>query len=286
MAILPKNFIAIDAEITIAGGANGVPFSLFDPNHPFAHQNQYRPLPYYQYENKFNDYSQFNRERHLIIEEELTITPPPLDLKKAFNCFNQVQSAGAKYSIKLCLDVPNNKNPLALPPETGSQTGHTFIVITKSNAGKTITQVFGFYAKQHPGYLFPWRAMPSIILNNQLREINASLEMSLTQDQFDKLRQKAFDLAKNKYAADSYNCTNFGMDLFNSVRIKPIVVEKFTVFLPVNHIGPNLLELTKTPQMLFKKLKSMKDGKDAESPNIIIDTTGKTKAPLSHGECN
>ncbi len=277
------NLIAVDVEITIVRSLKGLPLSLFHPNNPFAKKDYCRPLPYWEYENKFNN-KQFNGEFNLIIEEELTITPE-LDIKKALNCFNQVPSAGAKYTIKLCIDVPDNKHPLLLPPDSGSETGHTFVVMTKANDAKTITQVFGFYAYKHPGYLFPFRPLKSVIKNNQLREINASIEMSLSEAQFENLRKKALELAKLKYAALDYNCSNFGLDLFNSVRNQPITVDSYVVYINrVIDIDP--MTIDKTPQMLFKKLKQMKDSNNAEAPHITIDQSTNTKAPLSHGECN
>jgi hypothetical protein len=54
--------------------------------------------------------------------------------------------------------------------------------------------------------------------------LNASLEMSLTDVQFEQLRKKAYELANQKYRAASFNCTNFGMDLFNSVRANPLTI--------------------------------------------------------------
>lgn len=279
------NSIAVEVEISIVGGANGIPLSFFDPNHPFAPHSVYRPLPYWECDNKIHDKNGFAKDLWVIVEEELTTTEDGLDLKKAFNCFNTIPSSGAKYKIKLCVDVPNNKNPLLLPPDTGSRTGHTFIVMTKSNGSTSITQVFGFYSVKHPGYLFPFRSLPSIIKNNQLREINASIEMSLTENQFDNLRKKALEFAKMKYAALDYNCTNFALDLFNSARTSPIIIDSYVAIL-TRDIDIDPITIEKTPQMLFKKLKQMKDSKNIEASNINIDQTEKTIAPLSHGECN
>jgi len=284
------NFIAIDVEVSIVGGANGIPFLFFDPNHPFAHRFSFHPLPFESY-NNFQNEIPGNREIYWVIEEELDIPIPSLDLQKAFNCFKAIPSTGAKYTIKLCADVPNNSNPTNMPPQTGSTTGHTFVVVSKSNGTKNVTQVFGFYAQKHPGYLDPFRAMPSIVKNNQLREINASIEMNLTEAQFETLRKKALELAKSKYDANDFNCTNYGLDLFNSVRTKPLIIEKYIAYLPANvtlwgTTEINRITIDKTPQMLFKKLHEMKDNKDSEASRIVIDTTTKTKAPLSHGECN
>jgi hypothetical protein len=271
--------------------ASGIPNSVFHPDNPFIHRNPYRPLPFWDLSNNLDKQISNNEKVYWAIEEELTITTPSLDLKKAFNCFNLVPSVGAQYSIKLCADVPKNDKPMQLPPETGSETGHSFIVVTKTNGAKHVTQVFGFYAQKHPGYFMPWREMPSTIYSNQLREINASIEMGLTEKQFESLREKALELANKKYAAASYNCTNYGLDLFNSVRMKPIIIESCTVYLSNNNNMYGTSEISrmtidKTPQMLFKKLKEMKDSNNSESSNIVIDQTKNTKAPLSHGECN
>jgi len=281
------NYFSVDVDITAMASSSGIPYSMFDPNNPFIRRNYYQPLPYWDFNNKFDK----DREVYWVVEEELTITPPSLDLKKAFNCFDQIPSAGAHYSIKLCVDVSDNNNPMRLPPQTGSETGHSFLVVTKSNGTKHITQVFGFYAQKFPGYFFPFRSVSSTIKNNQLREINASIEMGLTEIQFQLLREKAFELAKHKFAAVDYNCTNFGMDLFNSLRAKPITIDSYTVYLPTNNsffgsTESNRMTINKTPQMLFKKLKEIKESKVTEASCIVIDTTKHTKAPLSHGECN
>jgi hypothetical protein len=284
------SYLAVEVEITIMSGLGGLPFIKFHPDNPFIKRNDCRPLPWWDSCNKFESRNFFGSEFYWVSEEELTIYPPSLDLNKAFNCFNQIKPTGAKYSIKLCVDVPNNDRPMLIPPLVESETGHSFIVVTKANGNRSVTQVFGFYAVTHPGYLFPFRPIDSAIKNNQLREINASIETGLTEAQFEMIRKKASELAKKKYAAADYNCTNFALDLFNSVRPKPITIETYTIYLPVyNSYLPTestRLTIDKTPQMLFKKLKEMKDNKDIEASRIVIDTTTRTKAPLSHGECN
>jgi hypothetical protein len=278
------NSIYIDVEITTMSHSFGMPYSIFDPSNPFIQRNTFQHLPY---RHKFHNEAFNGREVYWVLEEEVSIIPPSLDLQKAFNCFNLVPSIGAKYSLKLCADVPNNDRPTQLPLQPDSETGHTFIVVTKSNGTANVVQVFGFYAQKHPGYIDPLRAMPSIIRNNRLREINASIEMSLTEAQFEHLRKKAFELAKQKYDVNDYNCTNYGLDLFNSVRTKPLTIDSYTIYLPP--LGPASVHkfiIDKTPQMLFKKLQEMKNRNDSEASCIFIDQTDNSKAPLSHGECN
>jgi hypothetical protein len=267
-----------------------LPTGFFHPDHPFIGQTKCKPLPFLLPQEKAFSNHFGNNDVRWIIQEELTSLPPNVDLIKAFNCFKIIPSQGAKYVIKICVDVPDNNSPLDLPPYTGSESGHTFIVLTKSNGPRSVTQVFGFYATKHPGYINPWKGMTSVIKNNQLREINASDEMSLTADQFNCLREKALELAKHKYEAASYNCTNFALDLFNAVRAKPIIIETFKVQLPVMQgyfwSQTDEIIIEKTPQKLYKKLSEMKKNHDPEASNIQLDLKGKTTAPLSHGECN
>lgn len=286
------DYIGVKVEVITVFGSGSMHNSKFLINNPFHLSNHFKPLPYPEYDTRmFNNIGSYNEDVYCLIEEEITIVPPALDLKRAFNCFNNIPSSGASYSIKLCVDVPNNKKPELLVLRTDSEIGHSFIVVTKSNGAKTITQVFGFYAKRHPGYLFPFREMPSVIRNNNLREINASIEMSLTEKQFELLREKALELAKHKFNAASYNCTDYGLNLFNSLRSQPINIDTYTVYLPNNNnfygtAEVNQLPIERTPQRLFKKLKEMKNKKDKESSSILINQTDTTKAPRSHGECD
>ena len=37
------------------------------------------------------------------------------------------------------MDLPDNKNPMYLPPRSGSENGHSFVVITKSNGASAAT---------------------------------------------------------------------------------------------------------------------------------------------------
>jgi hypothetical protein len=290
MSIVQHNYIACDVKITIVRYSSGLLTSFFNHSNPFFQPAYYQPLPLWDNINSFEQLTNKAEHSYWIVEEEL-IMPPVLDLKKTFNCFNRIPSSGAQYSIKLCVDVPNNKKPLQLSPQTGSETGHTFVVIKKTHGGDSVIQVFGFYAQKHPGYGFPFRPMPSTINNNQLREINASIEMVMSPQQFEELRKKALELAKKQYAAVDYNCTNYSLDLFNSIRQNPIITETYPVYLPGNQniwgtSKPQSAIIDRTPQKLFKKLQEMKGKKDEDASCIELDLTGKTIAPLSHGECD
>lgn len=92
---------------------------------------------------------------------------PPVQLQKLLDCFSTILSSGAKYSIKLCADVPSNTFPMAAINSTLSP-GHTFLILTKSNGGQSVTQVFGYY----PG----GSSTKTSIHDNSYREIMSALK--------------------------------------------------------------------------------------------------------------
>src|ERR1044072_8363745 len=102
MPSVKMNYFAVDVEITTMSTSSISSLLMFNPNNPYI-KNHYSPLPFFS-NNQFNYRSLHNGQLYWIIEEELTIDSPALDLKKAFNCFNQIASSGAKYTIKLCAD--------------------------------------------------------------------------------------------------------------------------------------------------------------------------------------
>jgi hypothetical protein len=284
-------YLPVEVEITITSGGSGLhPFTMFHPQNPFLRRGFHRPLPFMGYSHKFDNARLDNMELFTVVEEEFIVDPPTLNLDKAFKCFEQIPSSKAKYSIKLCVDVPNNRNPMACPPYGGSEVGHSFVVLTKKNGTQSVTQVFGFYPQKTPGLLNAFDPFPSVIKDNGGREINASIEMSLTEAQFKTIREKALELARKKYDLGANNCTDFALNLFNAIRPTPITIEKLTIFLPSN-VGfvpkdPETIRIKSSPQMLFTKLKEMRNAGGQVASDIVIDQTSESMAPISQGKCN
>lgn len=223
-------------------------------------------------------------------EAEYIYDIPEIDVWKFFNCFDQVPSSGANYTIKLCVDIPSNNNPQASSTSSGSSAGHTFLTITKSNGASKITQSFGFYPKSEPSFLDPFGSVSSTIKDNGGNEYNAAIEMNISQSQFDLIKNNAISKSTLQYNLGNYNCTNYAMDVFNSIRSTPITISPYKIYLgdpnPYGTSGPNTISIEKSPQMLFVKLQEMKTSNSTEAPKIEIDQTHNSLSPTSHGECN
>lgn len=225
------------------------------------------------------------------LEPEYVYSAPSVDISKMFKCFDYVPSAGASYSARLCADIPSNNNPMATTPgSSASSAGHTFLVVTKSNGATTVTQSFGFYPSSSPSVLDPFSPVGSTMKDNKQQEINASIEMNISESQFNTIKQYAIALSKHDYDLDNYNCTNYAMDVFNSARASPISIAPYKVILPggPNPWGPSdpvTITIDKSPQMLFVTLQQMKTN-STEASKIVIDQTHNYHAPISKGECD
>ena len=207
-----------------------------------------------------------------------------VNVKNVFNCFDLVPDAGATYSIKLCVDVPVNSHPEAmftLSPNVSP--GHTFLVMTKTNGNNSVTQAFGFYPGEAISALTPTGTVASAIKDNGGHEVNMSLSMNISATQFGTAKARAIADAGNGYSLTGYNCTSYGMDVFNSVRTSPIGCDPIMVMLP--GVPDATVAIQQSPQALFEVLNSMRLGNGPETGNIRMDLSGGTSAPGSHGEC-
>jgi len=225
------------------------------------------------------------------IEAEYIYNLPGVDLSKMFKCFDNVPSAGATYTIKLCADLPSNSNPNASANFSAASGGHTFLTIIKSNGGTSVTQSFGFYPSSSPSWFDPFAPVTSTIKDNGAQEINASIEMNITESQFNRVKQNATSWSTKNYELADYNCSNYAVDIFNSVRNNPLVIPGYQIILPGNTnpwapSNPITVTINKSPQMLFGKLQEMKNNNDPEATKIAVDQSHNYMAPISKGECN
>ena len=69
-----------------------------------------------------------------------------IDINKMFKCFDNIPDAGATFTVKACVDIPNNNDPTVLW-NLSNRAGHVFLTLSKSNGSQTITQSIGFYWK-------------------------------------------------------------------------------------------------------------------------------------------
>jgi len=224
-------------------------------------------------------------------ETEYTDGLPGVSLTKMFKCFDNVPSAGATYKIKLCSDVPSNSNPGASANFSSASGGHTFLTLTKTNGTSNITQSFGFYPQQTPSIWNPFGAIESEIKDNGVQEINASIDMSISESQFATIKQNSVNWSSRNYELADYNCSDYAVNIFNSVRSTPLIIPGYQIILPGNTnpwapTDPITITINKSPQMLFRKLEEMKNANGSEAANIRIDQSHNYRAPVSKGECN
>jgi hypothetical protein len=225
------------------------------------------------------------------IEAEYIYSLPSVDISKMFKCFDNVPSTGASFSIKLCSDLPSNSNPNASANFSAASGGHSFLTVTKSGGGYSVTQSFGFYPASSPAWYDPFLPVTSSIKDNGAQEINASIAMGINESQFNTIKQNAIAWSQKNYQLADYNCSDYAIDIFNSVRSTPLSIPGFKVILPGNTnpwvpTDPNFITINKSPQMLFLTLQEMKRNNSAEASNIVIDQTHNSHAPISKGECN
>lgn len=215
------------------------------------------------------------------VDVEVQALPPEkADILKLLKCFDNISSYGVNvtFKIKICTDVPINALPGAWINSSFSP-GHTFITMTKSNGTETISQSFGFY----PGE----GGSESTIRNNEQREINASLEMNLSEQQFGTALNTAASFAGTTYNVITNNCTDYALAVINSVRSQTLRTDPLPVWgwdLTSGNILPE--PLNNSPQSLYTKLKDMKTAGGPEASKITIDNSSSSHAPESHGECN
>ena len=224
------------------------------------------------------------------LEPDYSDNIPTVNLTQMFNCFSQVPDAGATYTVQLCSDVPVNNIPGAAVNIVGFSAGHTFLVATKSNAGVSVTQAFGFYPAEAPPLTAPFTAVPAVIKDNGNQEVNASLSVSVSAAQFAAFKASALQRATLPYALASNNCSDYAVNVFNAAMTTPIVLQPYEIEVPVVNGNPATggvttvtVPVTNSPQMLFYKLSAMKQ---AGTAGIVIDQTSSTHSPASHGECN
>lgn len=193
---------------------------------------------------------------------------PAIDLEKYFNCFNNVPDNGATYTIRLCSDLPVNGD--SWPVTSGATPGHTFLTITKINGNQFVTQSFGFYPISGPRSI--WGSCTSKMVDDENHEFNASISMPIDQSQFNTIKNLAMSYVTTDYNLHDFNCSDFALNCFNSVRSTPIEVSD--TYRTINY--------GTTPNGIYEKLKDMKDNNHPEASNIFI---GVANSPDSYGHC-
>jgi hypothetical protein len=133
-------------------------------------------------------------------------------LHERFQNFHRTDT-GASYVIKLCADVPYDKNPARVAYR--NRPGHVFLVFSQySQHHDTVNQAFGYYPIQEASVVI-FKTIRSKIQDNGGREYNAHIACAVQADKFFSLLDSALHLAKKKYNLNRFNCYDYGIHLFN-----------------------------------------------------------------------
>ena len=222
------------------------------------------------------------------VPAEYSNSLPVINVQSYFNCFTQVPDLGATYLLQLCTDIPINGDPNeSFDLSSGGVTvGHSFLVVTKSNTGVSVTQSFGFYPGETPAFWNPTSPVPSAIKDNGGHEINASITIALTAAQFATVQSTAIADAANAYSITNYNCTNYALGVFNSVASPPLTVSPFDVYISTGPgTEPIHYSIAQSPEGLYNTLASLQNGGGTLPAAIQVSPSGLLSSPTSHGAC-
>jgi hypothetical protein len=219
-------------------------------------------------------------EPAMLVDYEAAAYDPAIDLQKYLNCFSRISDAGAISSIEIFADIPVDGDPnKLLNYQTGSP-GHTFIKITKSNGGQSVSQNIGFYPDEGWKVSLSNAPVDGKFVDNSGHEYNASLKMILNAMQVKRVLTEIGYLARFiKYDIDEYNCTDFALDVFNKARSESLKIPMYEI------PGGMTVGGTRTPQGLYNQLKSMKQSGSPEAANIMVSKS-KFWTSKSTGPCN
>lgn len=203
-----------------------------------------------------------------------------ISIASYLKCFDNIPDNGAICSIEIYTDLPVNGKPNEFFDWNNGSPGHSFVQIKKTNGPQTIQQDIGFYPDQDWKTVF-YTPVTGKFVDNGDHEYNASLKMQITSGQLHLMLKKIEDLSKVvKYDVDDYNCTDFALQIFNSVRPgNELIIPEYTI------PGDLPYMKSRTPQGLYQKLLTMKGAGDPEAENITIPIP-LSKVDKGNGPCN
>lgn len=218
----------------------------------------------------------------------------PVDINKILKCLGAIKNEGATYSVKLCVDVPDNNNPGKLW-NTTSRAGHVFLELVKANGPFSVTESIGFYPEKS------YKAIGFAEVNGELvndgdntngkptHEYNASLTMdNLSERNFNTLIQSISQLSANKYDLNNNNCAHFALNVINSIRTDKLnsIFKEQDISTPINYTITSYMKIpfSQSPAGLYEKLMQKKQANDKDAPKIEIGVNKEAK--ISTINCN
>ncbi len=182
----------------------------------------------------------------------------------------------ATYTITISADLPVDDQPETMFNWREGSPGHAFLTLTKSNPSEIVSQNLGFYPNTS------WKSIITSDVNSKVvddsdHEFQASYAVSVTGYQFQVALDKIAAIQSKKYNLGNYNCTDFVLEVFNTVQ------PSFTV---PPHIVPNLsysaIQTANTPQGLFDRISQLQTA----GTSGASASSSKNYSTISHGPCN
>lgn len=214
----------------------------------------------------------------VVLTPDESFSRPAIDVNAWMKCFTDIPDAGATSSITLYGDLPVDSDPSVGLNIWNGNTGHCFLQLNKTNGSQSVTQIIGFTAQSAGKAIINADAfVPSKLVDNAGHKYNCSIKMNLSAAGMNTIIEQIKLLSDMPYSIVNYDCLDFGLDIFNSVRPNPLVISK--VFDP-NQPFSNIA----TGPKLYTLLQDMIDNGSPESNNIRV--SGSVYAGVSHGPCN
>ena len=215
---------------------------------------------------------------NLRINFENSFSAPGIGIEAYLECFSEIPDAGANCSATIYTDLPVNDDPTKFFNWYTGATGHVFLQLVKSNATQSISQIFGFTAQKPLAAITGSNPVASKIVDNSGHKYNGLLRMSISPAELQTMISEIEFLApRMAYSITNYNCVDFALQVFNTVRgLNPLVIPKFP-------IPGQSFSSSNTPEGLYRLLENMEAAGTAEAGNIltgVIQYAGK-----SHGPC-
>lgn len=152
---------------------------------------------------------------------------PIANIQDYNKCFTNIGGSDISYQVTVAVDQPDpgTRNPWGFSGGGSSATGnpvnvgHTFLILTESYGGTTITRNVGFYPQSSVNPLHP--SAQGQLNNDQSHIYNISLTITVTNAEFFEILNY-IDLGNNTgfmYNINSDNCTTFALAALASAGI-------------------------------------------------------------------
>ena len=199
------------------------------------------------------------------VDAETAYQNPAIDVGKYVSCFNDIPDNGASCSIELFTDIPVNTDPTVGFNWSTGFPGHVFLNVRKSNGSQSVSQNIGFYPQSAWKVTLTTAPISGKFVDNAGHGFNASIKMDLTPAQL-RIALEKMEYLSNfvKYDLDNYNCADFALEVFNSVRSDALNIQKMDIPGAMAPQGCN------TPQGLYLTLQQMKQAGSSEAQNIWV----------------